>query len=67
MEDFIEKCKCDFKVYQYLQQLLKYWLEETEVDNCIDEIRKGNYRFCTNHDHGERKVKLSNICEWNTI
>ena len=66
MEDFIEKRERDFKVYQYLQKLLKYWLDETEVEDCIDEI-KGNYRFCTNHDCGERKVKLCNICEWNTI
>ena len=44
MKNFIEKCKCDFRIYwfRYLQQLLKKLLEETksEVQDFIDEIRK---------------------------
>ena len=56
MKDFIEKRECDFRVYRfwYLQQLLKKILEETEseVEDCIDEIKKKNYRFCTNPDCG---------------
>ena len=74
MEDFIEKCKCDFRVYRfpYLQQLLKKILEETEseVEDCINEIKKENYRFCTNPDCGESCLNLKrkcDICEWKVV
>ena len=44
MKDFIEKCKCDFRVYRfrYLQQLLKKLSEETEseVEDCNDVTKK---------------------------
>ena len=62
MKNFIEKCKCDFRVYRfrYLQQLLKKLLEETEseVEDYIDVVRKENYRFCTNPECGERYLNL---------
>ena len=65
MKDFIEKRECDFRVYRfwYLQQLLKKILEETEseVEDCFDEIKKKNYRFCTNPDCGERYLNLENV------
>ena len=74
MKNFIEKCKCDFRVYRfrYLQQLLKKLLEETEseVEDCIDVIRKENYRFCTNPECGERYLNLKrkyDICEWKVV
>ena len=70
MKNFIDKCKCDFRVYRfrYLQQLLKKLLEETEseVEDYIDVIRKENYRFCTNPECGERYLNLKrkyDICE----
>ena len=41
-------------------------IRETECE----EIRKENYRFCTNLDCGERYLNLSrkcDICEWKVV
>ena len=43
---------------------------ESEVEDCIDEIKKENYRFCTNPDCGEKYLNLKrkfHIFEWKFV
>ena len=55
-----------------MQQLSQKLLEETEsdVEDCIDKIKKENYRFCTNPDCGKRYLNLKrkcDICGWKIV
>ena len=41
-----------------------------ECKDCTDEIKKENYRYCTNPDCGERYLNLKrkcDICEWKAV